>query len=80
MGERNIYGIIYVIRNEINNKLYIGQTIKQQGFCERYPCGNSNIERVYNYHLYRKENKCSYNDHLLKSIKKGSPGCNMDKY
>jgi len=70
MGERNIYGIIYTIKNKINNKLYIGQTIKEKGFIDRYPCGNTDMERVYNYHLYRKENNSSYNDHLLKSINK----------
>lgn len=30
------YGIIYKITNKINNKVYIGQTIKKYGFKQRY--------------------------------------------
>ena len=48
------YGIIYLIRNKINNKLYIGQTIN--GFKGRYKNGN-----ICGY---------SHNEHLINSIKK----------
>lgn len=34
-----IYGIIYTIRNKINNKLYIGQTSAEEGFEGRYRSG-----------------------------------------
>lgn len=29
MDKKEIYGIIYMIRNRINNKVYIGQTTKK---------------------------------------------------
>ena len=29
---KEIYGIIYIIRNKINNKLYIGQTAEKKVF------------------------------------------------
>ena len=50
----NKYGIIYTIKNKINNKLYIGQTIN--GFYGRYHCGNIC--------------KYSSNSHLINSINK----------
>ena len=34
--ENKQYGIIYLIRNKINNKCYIGQTINKRGFKGRY--------------------------------------------
>lgn len=34
--EMQKYGIIYKITNKINNKVYIGQTIKKYGFKQRY--------------------------------------------
>ena len=67
---KEIYGIIYIIRNKINNKLYIGQTIEEKGFCERYNFSGEDIERVYKYHLYNKEHNRSYNVHLLIFIEK----------
>lgn len=42
------YGVIYLIRNNINNKIYIGQTI--QDFDKRYSSG---IEKTHNKHLKR---------------------------
>lgn len=47
--KREIYGIIYLIRNNINNKIYIGQTIKKGGFDERY--GNNLRDYTHNEHL-----------------------------
>ena len=70
MKKLEVYGIIYLIRNKINNKIYIGQTIKEKGFCERYNFSGVDIERVYKSHLYNKEHNKSYNVHLLNSIEK----------
>ena len=70
IGYIECYGIIYKIVNKINNKVYIGQTIR--GFNERY-CykGNNDIERVYRHHLSNKiYKKTSYNNHILNSIEK----------
>ena len=52
---KNIYGVIYVIRNKINNKLYIGQTTEKGGFGRRY-----------RYNLA----KNTHNKHLKSSIQK----------
>lgn len=66
---KNIYGIIYLIRNKANNKVYIGQTINS--FKERYSFHGEGIERVYKYHLHlKKNNPKSCNYHLLSSIEK----------
>ena len=32
IGNIEVYGIIYKIQNKINQKVYIGQTIKKNGF------------------------------------------------
>ena len=48
-----IYGIIYKITNKINNKVYIGQTIRKGGFDARYGCGTGNIKFTHNVHLKR---------------------------
>lgn len=53
--ERQFHGVIYVIKNKINKKMYIGQTIRKGGFKERY---YGNIE------------KYTHNKHLHSSIKK----------
>lgn len=59
------YGIIYLIRNKVNNKCYIGQTIEKNGFKGRYSRSGKGIERVYRFHKATKEN-----EHLLRSIEK----------
>ena len=64
------YGIIYIIKNKINNKLYIGQTIEKRGFKGRYKFKGEGIERVYNEYQYCKLHDKNYNEHLLKSINK----------
>lgn len=51
----DVYGVIYKITNNINNKCYIGQTTKENGFDARY---YGNIE------------KYTHNDHLKRAIKK----------
>ena len=65
------YGIIYLIRNKVNGKMYIGQTIEKKGFKGRYKQSGKGIERVYNHHKYNKDNNRSCNKHLL---------CSIDKY
>ena len=67
---KEIYGIIYIIRNKINNKLYIGQTAEERGFYGRYGFSGVGIERVYKYHLSNKKLNKTHNKHLLNSIKK----------
>lgn len=49
------YGIIYKVRNKVNNKVYIGQTTHEEGFDGRY---NNNLEKyTHNQHLKRSINK-----------------------
>ena len=45
---KNRYGVIYLIRNKVNNKLYFGQTV--QSFNQRY---KGNILNTHNNHLRR---------------------------
>lgn len=49
------YGVIYLIRNNINNKIYIGQTSQKGGFDRRYKHDLENY---------------THNKHLKSSIKK----------
>lgn len=56
MNNNEIYGIIYMIKNNVNGKIYFGQTIKNKGFDERYCSG-----RWWQY---------SGNEHLVNSAKK----------
>ena len=71
VGNIECYGIIYLITNKINNKHYVGQTINKRGFKGRYNHrGESNIEKVYNYHSYYKKVNKPYNEYLLNSITK----------
>ena len=65
-----IYGIIYLIRNKVNRKYYVGQTQREKGFDYRYYYSGEGIERVYNYHKSLREHNRSYNEHLLRSIEK----------
>ena len=46
---KEIYGIIYMIRNKINNKIYIGQTTEKGGFKRRYR--NDLYKNTHNKHL-----------------------------
>lgn len=68
--QREVYGIIYMIRNKINNKLYIGQTTDKKGFNGRYGERGTGIEKVYNHHIKKEKQDKSYNKHLLRSIEK----------
>ena len=51
MNEFN--GVIYKITNTINNKVYIGQTVRKGGFDARYGAGTGNIKFTHNKHLKR---------------------------
>ena len=69
--QKNIYGIIYLIKNTITNQYYIGQTT--QSFNNRYRVGGgkrNSIERVYNYHKWQKDHNRYYNEYLLNSLEK----------
>ena len=68
--QKEVYGIIYVIRNKVNNKLYIGQTTNKKGFNGRYHFKGQGIEKVYNFNKYSKDKNKNYNAHLLRSIEK----------
>lgn len=70
IGNVEVYGIIYDIRNKINNKHYIGQTTRNNGFNGRYTGVGKGIKRVYNF--YKKQIKYNekYNKHLYSSIEK----------
>ena len=48
-----VYGIIYMIRNKINNKIYFGQTVQLHGFQDRYKHGDITF---------------THNDHLKNSV------------
>lgn len=65
-----VYGIIYLIRNKVSGKYYVGQTQKEKGFNGRYKPSGEGIERVYKHHKSRKEHNRDYNSHLLNSIEK----------
>jgi len=47
----NPYGYIYQIRNKINNKRYIGQTVNKRGFRSR-SCKLNELLRNYNFNSY----------------------------
>lgn len=49
MEKLEVYGIIYLIRNKINNKIYIGQTTEKGGFKRRYR--NDLYKNTHNKHL-----------------------------
>jgi hypothetical protein len=70
IGNLEIYGVIYKIKNKINDKYYIGQTADKRGFNGRYHCTGVGIERVYNYHSKRRYDNTFYNEHLLRSMEK----------
>lgn len=63
---REVFGVIYRIKNKINEKIYIGQTTQIRGFRDRYNYKGNGIERVYGYY---KNNKW-FNQHLINSINK----------
>ena len=70
MKKEEKYGIIYLIRNKKNEKIYIGQTTSKRGFDGRYNYGGEPIEKVYKRHIRNKQNGTYYNKHLLCAIEK----------
>ena len=67
------YGIIYKITNKVNGKVYIGQTIRKDGFNGRYRGRGEGIERVWNtYKNYLNGDKTrrGFNPHLVSAIRK----------
>ena len=64
----NFIGTVYMIRNKIDDKKYIG--ITKYNFNKRYPYAGDGIERVYRYHKANEEAGIYFNKHLLKSIEK----------
>lgn len=65
-----VYGIVYKVRNKVNNKHYIGITTQDGGFNVRYNYGGTPIERIYRTHLQEKNAKRHYNEYLLEDIEK----------
>ena len=70
VNDNEVYGVIYKITNNINNKVYIGQTMKPRGFLDRYPNKGVGIERVYKFHKNNKNRGDGYNEPLFNAIEK----------
>ena len=66
IGNLEVYGVIYKVTNNINGKVYIGQSIN--GFDKRYPANGEDAERMYNRYLKEKERGRSYNIHLYRAM------------
>jgi hypothetical protein len=62
------YGVLYMITNKINNKVYIGVTKKN--FNGRYSATGKGIERVFNYYIGNEKRNSYINVHLVSSIMK----------
>ena len=67
-GLLEVYGIIYLVKNKVNGKCYIGQTYKKNGFKDRYgvKCNQSLVEGFYKAH----KNNNSSSDIILKDMEK----------
>ena len=67
-GILDVYGIIYLVKNKVNGKCYIGQTYQKNGFRDRYGVGNgrTNIESFYKAH----KNSNSGSDIILEDMDK----------
>ena len=67
-GLLDAYGIIYLVKNKVNGKCYIGQTYKKNGFKDRYgvKCNQSLVEGFYKAH----KNNNSSSDIILKDMEK----------
>ena len=70
IGNLEVYGVIYKVINNINGKVYIGQTSMEKGFNDRYQCKGIGAERIYSRHKNLKENGFDYNPHLLNAFEK----------
>lgn len=70
IGNLEVYGIIYKVINNVNGKVYIGQTALNKGFNDRYQCKGIGAERIYSRHKNLKDNGFDYNPHLLNAFEK----------
>ena len=66
-GLLDVYGIIYLVKNKVNGKCYVGQTIKKNGFRDRYVVkyGQSLIEGLYMARKKTMDNKEEYKKDIL---------------
>lgn len=66
-GLLDVYGIIYSVKNKVNGKYYIGQTIKKNGFKDRYSVkyGRSLIEGLYMARKKSLDGKEEYEKNIL---------------
>ena len=67
-GLLDVYGIIYLVRNKVNGKCYIGQTVKKNGFRDRYGVGNGRTMIESFYKAHKKNNNSS--DIILEDMEK----------
>ena len=67
-GLLDVYGIIYLVKNKVNGKCYIGQTVKKNGFRDRYGVGNGRTMIESFYKTHKKNNSSS--DIILEDMEK----------
>lgn len=63
-----MFGSIYIIRNKINGKCYVGQTAYT--FNKRYKNAGVGMERVYKYHIGRQKKGLRHNISLIRAFEK----------
>lgn len=66
-GLLDVYGIIYLVKNKVNGKCYVGQTMKKNGFKDRYGVkyGQSLIEGLYMARKKSLDGKEEYKKNIL---------------
>lgn len=67
-GLLDVYGIIYLVKNKVNGKCYVGQTVKKNGFRNRYSVGNGRTMIESFYKTHKKNNDSS--DIILEDMEK----------
>ena len=67
-GLLDVYGIIYLVKNKVNGKCYVGQTVKKNGFRDRYGVGNGRTMIESFYKAHKKNNSSS--DIILEDMEK----------
>lgn len=70
IGNLEVYGIIYKIKNLVDGKIYIGQTIQKRGFKDRYDAIGEGIERVFNYYMQHINRGKFVNYYIFNAINK----------